>query len=110
MGLQLLAQLGETEYSVSLLLLVSVPDPKPTPAQITFIIACLLEVIYVPDEVWGQDYTSPSRPYAKPCITNLKQTVDRNLDTICVAILSGMNESHQWSVSTAKQSASSLHQ
>ena len=30
--------------------LVSVPDPKPTPAWI-------LEAIYVPDEVWGRDYT-----------------------------------------------------
>ena len=29
---------------------VSVPDPKPNPAQIAF---SILEVIYVPDEVWG---------------------------------------------------------
>ena len=31
---------------------VSVPDPKPNPAQIAF---SILEVIYVPDEVWGRD-------------------------------------------------------
>ena len=36
--------------------LVSVPDPKPTLAWITFSIVCIiLEVIYVLDEVWGQD-------------------------------------------------------
>ena len=32
--------------------LVSVPDPKPTPARIAF---SILEAIYTPDEVWGQD-------------------------------------------------------
>ena len=31
--------------------LVSVPDPKPTPAQIAFSIV-ILEAIYAPDEVW----------------------------------------------------------
>ena len=32
--------------------LVSVPDPKPTPARISF--PCvILEVIYTPNEVWG---------------------------------------------------------
>ena len=37
-------------------ILVSVPDPKPTPARITFSITrIILEVIYVPDEVWGRD-------------------------------------------------------
>ena len=36
----------------SWLLLVSVPDPKPTPARIAFVI---LEAIYAPDEVWGRD-------------------------------------------------------
>ena len=37
--------------------LVSVPDPKPTPARIAFSIAgVILEVIYTPDEVWGLDY------------------------------------------------------
>ena len=35
---------------------ISVPDPKPTPARIAFSIVCvILEVIYVPDEVWGRD-------------------------------------------------------
>ena len=43
--------------------LVSVPDPKPTPAWIAFSIACvfprvILEAIYAPDEVWGRDYPS----------------------------------------------------
>ena len=34
--------------------LVSVPDPKPTPAQIAFnIVPVILEAIYGPDEVWG---------------------------------------------------------
>ena len=34
--------------------LVSVPDPKPTPAWIAFSIVCvILEAIYAPDEVWG---------------------------------------------------------
>ena len=34
--------------------LVSVPDPKPTPAWITFSITHRkLKVIYVPDGVWG---------------------------------------------------------
>ena len=37
----------------ALFLLASVPDPKPTPAQITI---SILEAIYTPDEVWGQDY------------------------------------------------------
>ena len=37
--------------------IVSVPDPKPIPAQIAFSIACvILEAIYAPDEVWGRDY------------------------------------------------------
>ena len=41
-------------------LLVSVPDPKPTPARIAFSIASvfphvILEAIYAPDEVWGPD-------------------------------------------------------
>ena len=36
--------------------LVSVSDPKPTPAQIAFsILRIILEAIYAPDEVWGQD-------------------------------------------------------
>ena len=35
--------------------LVSVPDPKPTPARIAFSIV-VLEAIYALDEVWGQDY------------------------------------------------------
>ena len=35
--------------------LVSVPDPKPTPAQIAFSIPCvILEAIYAPDEVWDE--------------------------------------------------------
>ena len=34
--------------------LVSVPDPKPTPARITFP-HVILEVIYALDEVWGRD-------------------------------------------------------
>ena len=39
--------------------LVSVPDPKPTPARITFSIMCvILEAIYTPDEVWGRDYSA----------------------------------------------------
>ena len=33
--------------------LVSVPNPKPTPVQITF---SILQAIHVPDEVWGRDY------------------------------------------------------
>ena len=37
-------------------ILVSVPDPKPTLAQIAFVI---LEAIYAPDEVWGRDYGIP---------------------------------------------------
>ena len=45
--------------------IVSVPDPKPTPAWIAFSIArgegsfprIILEAIYAPDEVWGRDYT-----------------------------------------------------
>ena len=37
--------------------LVSVPDPKPTPARIAFSIARgELEAIYTPGEVWGRDY------------------------------------------------------
>ena len=38
---------------------VLVPDPKPTPARITFSIIfphVILEAIYAPDEVWGRDY------------------------------------------------------
>ena len=36
--------------------LVLVSDPKPTPAQNAFsILHALLEAIYAPDEVWGQD-------------------------------------------------------
>ena len=38
---------GEGQLSVDSL--VSVPDPKPTPARI-------LEAIYALDEVWGRDY------------------------------------------------------
>ena len=38
---------GEGQLSVGSL--VSVPDPKPTPARI-------LEAIYALDEVWGRDY------------------------------------------------------
>ena len=35
---------------------VSVPDPKPTPARIAFSITrVILEAIYAPDEVWGRD-------------------------------------------------------
>jgi len=38
------------------MVLVSVPDPKPTPAWIAFSITyVILEAIYAPDEVWGQD-------------------------------------------------------
>ena len=40
--------------------IVSVPDPKPTPARIAFSIThkrVILEVIYAPDEVWGRDYS-----------------------------------------------------
>ena len=37
----------------ALLLLDSVPDPKPTPARITI---STLEAIYAPDEAWGRDY------------------------------------------------------
>ena len=34
--------------------LVSVPDPKPTPARITFSIPrVILQAIHAPDEVWG---------------------------------------------------------
>ena len=50
----------EPEYIVyeTALMLVSVPDPKPTPARIAFSIARIqLEVIYAPDEVWGRDYS-----------------------------------------------------
>ena len=39
-------------YTAGLYHAVSVPDPKPTPAQITFI----LEVIYASDEVRGRDH------------------------------------------------------
>ena len=50
--------------------LVSVPDPKPTPAQIGLkycdlirhvycFLRVVLEAIYAPDEVWGQDYSQP---------------------------------------------------
>ena len=50
-------------YSMALfpiLHLVSVPDPKPTPAQIVFSIArVILEAIYMPDEVWRRDYSTP---------------------------------------------------
>ena len=36
--------------------IVSVPDPKPTPARIGFSITCvILEVIYALEEVWGRD-------------------------------------------------------
>lgn len=35
--------------------LVSVPDLKQTPVWIAFSIA-RREVIYAPDEIWGQDY------------------------------------------------------
>ena len=36
--------------------LVSVPDPKSTPARIAFSFPrVILEVIYVLDEVWGRD-------------------------------------------------------
>ena len=44
------------EWYLATLRLVSVPDPKPTPAQIAFSIVFLhviLKAIYVPDEVWG---------------------------------------------------------
>ena len=36
--------------------LVSVPDPKPTPAWIVFsiVLSVILEVIYTPDEVWEE--------------------------------------------------------
>ena len=38
-------------------IIVAVPDPKPTPVQITFSITQgILEVIYTLDEVWEQDY------------------------------------------------------
>ena len=44
--------------TITIFILVSVPDPKPTPTQIAFSIArVILKAIYVPDEVWGQDYT-----------------------------------------------------
>ena len=39
-------------------ILVSIPDPKPTTAQIAFVV---LEAIYVWDEVWGRDYGIPDR-------------------------------------------------
>ena len=43
--------------SVAIFRLVSVSDPKPTPAQIGFsILLVILKAIYAPDEVWGQDY------------------------------------------------------
>ena len=43
--------------SVAIFRLVSVSDPKPTPARIAFNIPhVILKAIYVPDEVWGQDY------------------------------------------------------
>ena len=46
---------------ITIFILVSVPDPKPTPTQIAFSIArVILKAIYVPDEVWGQDYTHTS--------------------------------------------------
>ena len=35
--------------------LVSVPDPKPTPARIASSIV-ILEAIYAPDEVWGRNF------------------------------------------------------
>ena len=44
---------GEGQLSVDSL--VSVPDPKPTPARIS-IPRVILEAIYAPDEVWGRDY------------------------------------------------------
>ena len=41
-----------------LAVIVLVPDPKPTPAQIAFsIVHLILEAIYPPDEVWGRDYS-----------------------------------------------------
>ena len=43
--------------SVAIFRLVSVTDPKPTPARIAFSIPrVILKAIYMPDEVWGQDY------------------------------------------------------
>ena len=36
---------------VGIYVLVSVPDPKPTPAQIGFSIVHILEAIYVPDKI-----------------------------------------------------------
>ena len=45
--------------SPRVLILVSVPDPKPTPARIAFSFPrVILEAIYVPDEVWGRDYAN----------------------------------------------------
>ena len=44
---------GEGQLSVDSL--VSVPDPKPTPARIS-VPRVILEAIYAPDEVWGRDY------------------------------------------------------
>ena len=47
----------KSTHHTSLQHLVSVPDPKPTPARIAF--PCvILEVIYAPDEVWGRDYST----------------------------------------------------
>ena len=37
-------------------MVVSVPDPKPTPAQIALsIVGVILEAIYTLDEVWERD-------------------------------------------------------
>ena len=44
---------GEGQLSVDSL--ISVPDPKPTPAQIS-IPRVILKAICTPDEVWGRDY------------------------------------------------------
>ena len=51
---------SSSRHSDSTLSVVSVPDPKPTPARIAFSIAralAILEAIYVLDEVWGRDYS-----------------------------------------------------
>ena len=49
---------------ISMLCLVSVPDPKPTQHG-SLSVLVILEAIYVSDEVWGQDYVMPCPPTAQ---------------------------------------------
>ena len=61
--------------------LVSVPDPKPTPAKILF---SILEVIYTPDEVWGQELSEKCRKGVQYIGTLCRTLLTFFLDSNCI--------------------------